>query len=172
MKKLFLLALPILSVVGCASMPTSSTEPMTSYQRIVDVSNVKQDMVYEGARQWVAKSFNSANSVIQYQDKATGSIIGKGNIAYPCQGLECIATTKSSIEFTLKVDTKDNRARVTFDDLNVHTPRYMSGTTVMPETNYKIYSDSQKARVKALLDSVTDNLASDITKTGTVDKNW
>lgn len=172
MKRLFLLTLPVLSAVGCASMPTSTTEPMTTYQRIVDVPNVKQDMVYEGARQWVAKSFKSANSVIQYQDKSTGSIIGKGNIDYPCQGIECLASAKSTIEFTLKVDSKDNKARVSFNDLNLHTPSYYNGVMMAPETNYKIYSDAQKTRVKALLDAVVDNLASDIAKTGTTDKNW
>ena len=78
MKKLVLLALPVMTMIGCATVPTS--EPMKSYQRIVDVPNVKQDMVYEGARQWVAKNFKSANSVIQYQDKTVGSIIGKGNM--------------------------------------------------------------------------------------------
>lgn len=145
MNKLIFAALPLVALAGCATVPTS--EPMTSYQRIVDVPNVKQDMVYEGSRQWVAKSFKSANSVIQYQDKST-------------------------IEFTLKVDSKDNRARVSFNDLNIHTPSYYNGVMMAPETNYKIYSEAQKTRVKALLDTVVDDLASDITKTGATDKNW
>lgn len=89
------------------------TEPMTSYQRIVDIPNVKQDIIYENSRQWVAKNFQSANAVIQYQDKEVGSIIGKGNTKIPCSsGIICLDGSTQRLEFTFQVDAKDNRARV------------------------------------------------------------
>lgn len=171
MKKLVLLALPVMTMIGCATVPTS--EPMTSYQRIVDVPNVKQDMVYEGARQWVAKNFKSANSVIQYQDKTVGSIIGKGNMPYQCSGINCASGIKPSLEFTFKVDAKDNRARVTFDDLNVHYPAgYSALMGPVAESNYQIYKDEDKAKAKSVLDATINSLSSDIVKSGTIDKNW
>lgn len=44
--------------------------------------------------------------------------------------------------------------------------------TSEPMTSYQRIVDAQKTRVKALLDTVVDDLASDITKTGATDKNW
>ena len=73
-------------ITGCASMPQAANEPLTKYERIVDISDTSKEKIYEGSRQWFAKSFNDSNSVIKYEDAKTGSIIGKGSMQYNCVG--------------------------------------------------------------------------------------
>lgn len=172
MNKLLALSAVSLALVGCATVPQA--EPVTSYQRIVDIPNVQQDMIYEGSRQWVAKNFKSANSVIQYQDKGTGSIIGKGNIDYPCSFLRCSGGSKPILQFTFQVDSKDNRARVSFSDLTIYTPSSISPITGIRSTemNEKITKEIDKTQMKNILDKVIDNLAQDIASPSVGSKDW
>ncbi|WFF39295.1 DUF4468 domain-containing protein [Moraxella nasibovis] len=174
MKKLLIAGVFGLSLVGCATTSGTVSEPMNTYQRIVDVPNVKQDMVYEGSRQWVAKNFKSANSVIQYQDKETGSVIGKGNMSYPCSFLRCSGGTSPVLQFTFQVDSKDNRARVSFSDLTIHTPSAVSPITGIrsPEMNEKVIKENDKTQTKAILDKVIDDLAQDIASPSVGSKDW
>ncbi|MPX79229.1 DUF4468 domain-containing protein [Moraxella catarrhalis] len=174
MKNLLIAGVVGLSLVGCATTGGAVIEPMTSYQRIVDVPNVKQDMIYEGSRQWVAKNFRSANSVIQHQDKATGSVIGKGNMSYPCSFLRCSSGSTPVLQFTFQVDSKDNRARVSFSDLTIHTPASVSPITGIRSTemNEKVIKENDKMQTKEILDKVIDDLAQDIASPSVGSKDW
>lgn len=171
MKKLFALtAIVGLALSGCASTGTTTpVEPLTSYQRIVEIPNVKQDVIYENSRQWVAKNFRSANSVIQYQDKETGSIIGKGHMDLGCKGLACLAGTET-VNFTLQIDAKDNRARVSFTDLDI-TTNPAPGTYAKPYTS-KIFSESSKSQVKKQLDDTINSFTRDIANSATSQQAW
>lgn len=173
MKNMFLAtaAASILSLSGCATIEQAKKPPMTQYEKIVEVPNTSKDEIYEGARQWFAKSFKDSNSVLRYQDKASGSIIGKGNAKMPCSGMSCLATP-SNLQFTVKVDAKDNRARVTFDDLMIHTPyNYNSGMPI-PESTSPLLLDAQKENAKKLLDSAVASFSSDVKVTTTGNDDW
>lgn len=173
MKKLLLAGAIGLSLVGCATTGTTvPSEPMKDYQRIVEIPNVKQDVIYENSRQWVAKSFKSANSVIQYQDKTAGSIIGKGNVDFSCANfLKCYGRTQPVLEFTFQIDAKDEKARVSFSDINIHHPAgYASGTMAQAIT-YPATTEQEKTQVKTILDNAINSLSTDIKKTS-VNSQW
>lgn len=174
MRKLLLILASVVALSGCATMYTPDTrQPMDKYEKVVDIPNVKQEMIYEGSRQWIAKSFNSANAVIQYQDKATGTVIGKGNMAYPCASVYCMSSSKPMLKFTMQVDSKDSKARVSFSDFMVDVPEsYNALTGKMAGYNYQIKSDEDKAKTVAILDSTINSMVEDIKKTNTTDKNW
>lgn len=136
---------------------------MTEYQRIVDIPNVKQDAIYEKSRQWVAKNFQSANAVIQYQDKETGSIIGKGNAKIPCSsGIICLDGSSQHLEFTFQVDSKDNRARISFSDIGIS---HKSANAGIGTFSFKPSKESEKVQAKKTLDDIVDRLSKDIVST-------
>ena len=85
MKKLLISGVVVSSLYGCATTPQQPVEQV-KFEKIYPMGELKQAQVYDGARQWFATAFRSANAVIQYEDKATGSIIGKGNMQYRCAG--------------------------------------------------------------------------------------
>ena len=103
MKTLLAVASLSLFITGCASMPQAANEPLTKYERIVDISDTSKEKIYEGSRQWFAKSFNDSNSVIKYED-AKQSIIGKGSMQYNCVGgvLMCYATQDDKLRIYSK----------------------------------------------------------------------
>lgn len=173
MKKLLAAASIGLLVTGCASMPQAANEPLTKYERIVDISDTSKEKIYEGSRQWFAKSFNDSNSVIKYEDSKTGSIIGKGVMQYNCVGsvLTCYSRLDDKLEFTVRVDAKDNRARVSFEDLNIHSPSTYSAGVRTPASDSKVILLSEVTSVKAMLDKTVDSLADDV-KAGTKSTDW
>lgn len=113
---------------GCVSEMTQTQQPIPEISQVVEVPNKSKDQIFEDSKVWFAQSFKSSNNVIQYADKGTGSIIGKGNIQYPCDGfIDCGAFGNDKVNFTIKIDTKENKARVTISDVTRTPLTYVKG---------------------------------------------
>lgn len=61
-------------------LPIDPDTHLVAYTGVVEVPGATQAQLYSRAYEWVAKNFNSAQSVIQMQDKESGKIIAKGVI--------------------------------------------------------------------------------------------
>ena len=120
MKKI-VIAVITMALIGCASVQQIKPEDRT-FHRIVEVKGSDKDAIYESSKRWIAHTFNSAKAVIEYQDREAGKIIGNGAIQYPCSGLECIAKGDWKILFTMSIDAKDERFRMTFSNLQLTWP--------------------------------------------------
>jgi hypothetical protein len=106
---------------GCAS----SADFVMLDQPIAKVYEVKADKVriFNVSRQWVAENFRSARAVVEYEDKDAGTLIGNGSIPYPCVDVSSwnCATLRQSVtlQFTMRLDSKDDRFRLEFTNLRV-----------------------------------------------------
>ena len=83
MKKIIfsaLIGLSVISIQGCMTPMTVTSQPMENISKVIEVNGKKQNQIFNESKMWIAESFKSANNVIQYQDEGTGSIIGKGNM--------------------------------------------------------------------------------------------
>lgn len=69
-----ILALITLGFNGCLSLKPITQTP---FERIIEVPGNTQDELYIKAHEWFVKQFTSAKSVIQFQDKEDGKIMGK-----------------------------------------------------------------------------------------------
>lgn len=153
MKKLLVAGVLGFSLIlgGCVSMPTPTDKPMESVVEVVEVQGQKKDQLFESSKVWIAKSFKSANSVIQYQDQTTGTIIGKGNIQFPCEGfIDCGAFGKDRVNFTIQIDTKDDRARVSIYDITITNLTYVQGgvNNIGQERPVSILEHQQRIQAK------------------------
>lgn len=161
-------------LVGCATTPQQPAEPV-KFEKIYLMGELKQAQVYDGARQWFATAFRSANAVIQYEDRATGSIIGKGNMQYRCAGFaDCMTmTTGDRVDFTIRVDTKDGRMRVSYDNLTHYKPAQVISGVRYNATNIPITANypSAKATIDELNKS-SDEMAEMIKTQQKVNSNW
>lgn len=175
MKKLFIAGVVGfgLMVGGCATLPTPTDKKMDDLTEIIDVPNKTKDQIFEGSKIWIAQSFKSANNVIQYADKDTGSIIGKGNIQYPCDGfIDCGAFGKDIVNFTIKIDIKNDKARVVISDIKRTNLTYVQGgynANLGRESPINIVEHQQKITVK--LKNVVDQYKVAITSSNAND-NW
>lgn len=176
MKNLFLVAVLGVGAVlgGCAATPQQPVTPV-KFEKVYEMGGLTQAQIYDGARQWFATAFRSANAVIQYEDKATGSIIGKGNMPYRCAGFaDCMLVTGGDrVDFTVRVDTKDNRMRVSYENLVHHRPSHVSGTTRMPESNRNITESYPSAKI--IMDELTkssDEMAEKVKSQQKANSDW
>lgn len=163
-----------LGLTGCATTPVQPSAEV-KFEKIYPMGELKQVQVYDGARQWFAVAFRSANAVIQYEDKATGSIIGKGNTKYICGGIiDCMAaTTGDRIDFTVRVDTKDGRMRVAYDNLSHYKPAQVINGIRYNETNTPITENHASAKmIIAQLDKSSDDMANKIQTQQKINTDW
>ena len=119
MKYTSLLAAAVIST-GCATA-TPYTGPTP--EKIVQVDATASEL-FHGSRQWIAENFESAKNVIQYQDEATNTVIGRGylpnticidpiNNYVPIESASttyCIDTV--GLDFVMKIEAKDGRMKV------------------------------------------------------------
>jgi hypothetical protein len=110
------LSVIFLFIVSCASVPL--TEEDRTIEKVFDAPGYSKDQVFDATKIWVAENFRSAKAVLEYENKDAGTIIGNGSIPYPCKGLECIGASDWKVPFTMRVDVKDQKFRLTFT--NVH----------------------------------------------------
>ncbi|MBN6492793.1 DUF4468 domain-containing protein [Acinetobacter pittii] len=167
MKRILLLGLMILNTSIYAEK-----EPLKEVSEVVELPNMTQKQIYDSSKIWIAKSFKSANSVIQYEDASTGTIIGKGNMNYPCKGAwNCMANAENLILFTVKVDTKDNKARITFNDLLLKTKTTVNAGIVAKGFEVGIYVPKDKEMVETGLRDIISKYQKDI-QNQKDDSNW
>ncbi len=147
MKKViyFILTIVIfISWVGCASYDTYNKAlppEELKVQRIIEINKPK-DELYKLSNEWMAKAFKSSKDVIQYQDKEEGVIVGKGSTM-----VKYLASMRTW--FTMTIEIKDNRMRITFEEFFVKTS---TGLVVPIETKYEM------EQIKIKCDELIDDL--------------
>lgn len=111
MKRASLLPIVILMlfVIGCVTTPLP--EDRIKIQRIIETDGSK-DELYRLTNEWMAKNFRSSSNVIQYQDKAEGIIVGRGFKETTLLGFK-----PTDAWFTMTIEMKENRSRVSIEDV-------------------------------------------------------
>ncbi|MDJ1468147.1 DUF4468 domain-containing protein [Xanthocytophaga flava] len=132
MKTLVSIALLLISSFSLFAQVTLPIDPTTnkvSYTEVVEVPGMTKDQLHAKANEWLAKTYKSANDVIQMNDKEAGKIIAKG-------------TTKSYLHsmgkdwdagyfrHTLTLSFKDGKFRYEFTDFT-HDGTGGNGTVSM-----------------------------------------
>ncbi|MFV7531650.1 DUF4468 domain-containing protein [Enterobacter mori] len=155
---------------GCVAMANA---PLPEKTEVVEFPGVKQADIYANSKIWIAKAFKSANNVIQYADKEQGSIVGKGAVDYPCADPnECLATSGMVINFTMKIDTKDGKARVTLSDYSLYKPTSTSLGVIIPASTSPVMTvPAQTATTKAMNDLIAQYKREAVNQDAS-NKNW
>lgn len=170
MKKIIFLIATFLPV---SILADDQNQPI-KFEKVYEVAGLSKDQIYDGARQWFAISFKSANAVIQYEDKAAGTIIGKGNMSFPCTSyLNCLANKDIKVDFTTRVDSKDGKMRVSYDDLRkVSLPKVSSGLKLSGYSLPIQASSYDGELVSKKLDELSDEMVQKIQSQKKVNDDW
>jgi hypothetical protein len=159
MKKLLIIALLTCST-NCFS------EELT-VQNISDITGKSKNQIFSATKIWIAENFKSAKSVIENEDKEAGTIIGNANIKYPCDGVfSCMSKGDWKLEFTMKIDTKEQKLRITFFNLNKSWPP----SAGYPAAKYPVKEDEMEV-IKPALIALSDSLSDSVIKQKIYD-NW
>lgn len=86
------------------------------FSEVINAEGKTVAQIYPIVKSWIAISFKSANSVIQMDDKDNGMIICKGNFSYRAPGGSTYRCIDGAVDFTLKIQIRDGRYKVTLND--------------------------------------------------------
>lgn len=154
----------IITMSACATTQVVQLTPdQVILQEILEVEGAKDDL-FTRCMEWMARTFTSSEEVIEYQDKDAGMIIGKGYVVatgkpYRTLLTAYILTVNSAanevyLKFTITVEVKENRVRVTLDQI-----RY----TVDVEKNEPLVDnqemfDAAKPDLEGIIESLKNHL--------------
>lgn len=143
---------------GCAGLqPIADSE--RTFERVVEAPGHTKEQIFNGTKIWIAENFKSAKAVLEFENKEDGTLIGNGIIPYPCSGLECVAKSDWKAPFTMRVDIKDQKFRLTFSNLNLSWPAsYNSTFGAQPAHDGPIASQSDLDAIKPELLKLGDQL--------------
>lgn len=100
------------------------------YSKVIEVPNKTSKELYSSAREWFAKTFVSANDVLQMDDLETGKLIGKG----------IFLLIDWTVNFNLEVIVKDGRYK--YDLSNIMVTMEVDGIP-LSKVDFKIYLDQK-----------------------------
>jgi hypothetical protein len=100
--------------LGCA-LPKTATKEQMKHEYVSEYTGISKDQIFDKSLRWIAQNFRSAKDVIDYQDKASGSIIAKGIIPNVDYG----AMINGDLHFTLTIDCRDGKARYIYTNIDM-----------------------------------------------------
>lgn len=106
---------------GQRKITSASIEDRT-IEKVFEAPGYSKEQIFNSTRIWIAENFKSVKGVgvIEYENKDTGAIIGNGIIPYPYGGFfEAMAKEGWEVPFTMRVDIKDQKFRLTFTNLHL-----------------------------------------------------
>lgn len=153
MKK-FILVLSII-IISCAPILDVKIQ---SVQKVVETTGSKNDLFVK-ANQWMVKTFNNAESVIQFSDKESGTITGKYMLKQTYSvGNNYQYVPNGGIFAVINIDIKDNKARITITPEDYRTPSQHND----PALIYK--EETARADIHQLIQEFSKSITEDSNK--------
>lgn len=106
---------PMISTCQDTKFPIDSLTGKIRYSDVINVENASSNELYLRAKAWFAHSFNSAQNVIQFDDKESGKIIGKG--LFSVRTVTLGSHDAGNIKFTIEIQVKDGKYKYIITDI-------------------------------------------------------
>ncbi|GEO05294.1 hypothetical protein AAE02nite_29580 [Adhaeribacter aerolatus] len=103
------------------SLPIDQETRKVDFTEVVEIAGAFKPELHIRAKQWIVTNFNSANAIIQMEDKEEGVIIGKGFYEVRTN-FEALVPTIHTFGFTIKIYVKDNKYKYSFTNILYQEP--------------------------------------------------
>ena len=147
----------ILALNGCTSVQPIIESDRT-FERVVNAPGYKKEQIYNSTKIWIAENFKSAKAVIELDSKEEGILIGNGIIKYPCDGMECLAKSDWKVPFTMRVDIKDQKFKISFSNIKLSWPASSSSGIISPAYDGPINLQDDMNKIKPVLLKFADDI--------------
>lgn len=159
MKKLFLFISISFTFFACVSTNIPTPEE-TTFERIEENLDKSQENLYILSNQWLVDNFNNAESVIEFQDKENGIILGK--YSYKTRVVQSLGfSTIDYVKSTIKIHIKDNAVKITISDPSVRNNAGQYGINWRSPYSEDLKKVEYSARVNATMDNYFNYIKSD-----------
>lgn len=171
-KTLFIATLFGFGLGGCATMTaTPLPDSAKTFEKVVEVPELTKDEIYTATKVWIAQNFKSAKAVIEIDSKEDGLIVGNGIIDYPCDGIECLAKGDWRVPFTMRVDIKEGRFRLSFSNIKLAWDASYNAGILSPAAEVNVSNQSEMDSIKPKLLEFADQIRTSIAKSE-ASRNW
>jgi len=75
--RVYILSFLILFLVNSCATTNVSVPLADNYEQIIEVPGASKEELYSRVNSWFVETFNSAESIIEFQDKEIGKVMGK-----------------------------------------------------------------------------------------------
>lgn len=152
MKATATLLLSLIAFTALAQMPISDETSLYTYQDVVETPGISSKDLYVRANSWFATRYNSAQNVIQYNDKEEGKIIGKGAFTL------LYSMAERMVNYTITIEVKEGRYRYTISQFSLD---WLTNPTVqsfesLPAMNKKKILPKTDEHIRALIEDLTE----------------
>lgn len=143
MKKILILMALMLSI------GVKAQEMQIECDSVIQVPGKTAQEIYPLVKVWVAENFKSANSVIQLDAPENGVLICKGSFSYKAPGGSTYRVLDGHVDFTLKIQLKDGRCKITVSDFTHHSDDLRWRDT----WSLGLITDREKYKMKGMQDN-------------------
>ncbi|MCX6218336.1 DUF4468 domain-containing protein [Spirosoma sp.] len=121
------------NVPPASPIPIDSTTGMVQFRRIIQIpGDSSVSSTISRARNWVTKTYRSANDVVQQYDPSNGIMVVQGLFVLEYAEMQYMLLNKITktlqVFHTVTIEAKSNRVRITIDGLQTKKPDY-AGTS-------------------------------------------
>ena len=85
-------------------------------------------------------------------------MIGNGIIQYPCNGMECLAKNDWKVPFTIKVEMKDQKFKISFTNIKLSWPASYNSGVISPAYDGPINTQEDMNKIKPVLLKFGDDI--------------
>jgi hypothetical protein len=176
-KILFIIPIVLItSSVRGQILPIDSITHQITYSGIVVVDSSSADLLFDRAKEWFVHSFNSANDVVQMEDKERKKIIGKGKFDVVTSYMSSLSTNSLGyVKFSVEIQAKEGRYRYVITDFwheqgssKANTPNDLrlvrpgGGVLTMGMKNWNGIKSQMNDFVLLLIKNLKDSMSKDI----------
>ena len=149
-----LVVIMFLSINGCYVAPAFRDQIPPAEKEVVFIDDHAKEKAdaFVRVHEWIAKNYNSANDVIQMQDKEAGTIIVKA--IYPYMQDFGAMTVPVNVQYTVSVYVKDKKIKTEFNTGFVSDRAY---NKYIPEANMPALLQYYKKIHNDLLNSLNSS---------------
>lgn len=104
------------------TMPVDADTHLITYSEVVETPGVSKNELYVRANTWFTRTFKSAKSVLELQDKEAGKLIGKGLLPVIIKVPILGATDAGTVATTITILCKDGKYKYVIDNLSHERP--------------------------------------------------
>lgn len=124
------------AATNLASELTLDKNKSLTYVQVIECPGKTKEQLYVLLNYWVSATFKDANSVIQLNDKESGTIICQGYMSNIATHASLFKVFEVSIKPVIKIDIKEEKIRVTYTVQNYDLAiTISSGSSKIPPTH-------------------------------------
>lgn len=171
-KRLAAAAVAATTLFSATATAATLTEEQRTIVQVFEAPGADKLTIYTAGRQWIAENFRSAKAVIEYESKDEGTIIGNGVMNYPCASAwECLGKPDWKVPFTMRLEAKDERFRLTFTNIHLFWPPGVNAGIRQPGHDSPVTSPKDMAKIKPKLLEFGEDIKTSLSSRK-ADDNW